>query len=343
MEYRALGRSGLFVPAMTLGTATFGGGDDFFKAWGATGRDGAKDLVARCVSAGVTMFDTADSYSGGLAEEILGFALAGRRDRVLVSSKASEPMGAGVNDRGSSRWHLLRSVDASLRRLRTDWIDVLYMHLEDRSTPVEETLSTLDNLITSGKVRYVAASNFSAWRLMQSIAISERRGWSSRYVGHQVAYSLLERSMEHELVPLAVDQGLGTVAYSPLAGGALSGKLRPDRPLPPDSRLAKQPGSVPLSMARAHRVCGTLSEVAERNRRTVAQVALNWLIQRPTVSSVVFGARTPAQLEENLGSVGWSLDATDVALLDEVSALPVPYPYSQQAHFADLRTREVRS
>lgn len=340
VEYRALGRSGLFVPVMTMGTATFGGGDDFFKAWGTTGREGAKDLVTRCIDAGVTMFDTADSYSNGLAEEILGFALSGRRDQALISSKASEPVGGGVNDRGSSRWHLIRSVDASLRRMQTDWIDVLYVHLEDKSTPVEETLSTLDGLVVSGKVRYAAASNFSAWRLMQSIAIADRRGWQSRYVGHQVAYSLIERNIEHELVPLAADQGVGTVAYSPLGGGALSGKLRADQPLPEDSRLGKLPASVPTPLARVHRIVQALSDVAERSHRTVSQVALNWLIHRPTISSIVFGARNPTQLEENLGAIGWSLAEPDISVLDDASNLPAPYPYSQQAHFAHLRTRD---
>ncbi|RZI53830.1 MAG: aldo/keto reductase [Pseudonocardia sp.] len=342
MEYRLLGNSGFAVPALTFGTATFGGGNDFFKAWGTTGTDGARDLIARCVDGGVTMFDTADSYSGGLAEEILGSAIAGRRDDVLISTKSSEPVGVGPNDRGSSRWHLLRSVESSLRRMNTDYIDLFYIHLQDLSTPVEETLRALDDLVRSGKVRYIGASNFSAWRLMKSMAVADSFGWNS-YIGHQLGYSLTQRDAEWELLPLGTDQGIGTIAYSPLAGGALTGKLRANQSAPADSRIAKQPTAVTAPLDRVHRIVDALSDISVRTGRSISQIALNWLLGRATVSSVVFGARTPDQLEDNLGSVGWSLSKRDLDHLDEVSATPLPYPYLQQLHFSQMRTLDEKS
>jgi len=225
MEFRQLGRSGLRVPALAFGTATFGGGNDFYRAWGSTDVTEAKRLVDLCLDAGVSFFDTANSYSTGMAEEILGAALAGRRQEVILASKATFPMGSGPNDAGSSRHFLRRACEDSLRRLRTDHIDVYYMHGFDENTPIEETLKMLDTLVTSGKVSYVACSNFSGWQVMKSLAISDRYGWPP-YVAHQAYYSLVAREYEWELMPLAIDQGIGTVAWSPLAGGALSGKVR---------------------------------------------------------------------------------------------------------------------
>src|SRR6478672_4191029 len=236
MEYRQLGRSGLRVPALTLGTATFGGGNEFFRAWGDTDAKGAARLVDVCMDAGVTMFDTADAYSAGLAEEILGAAVKGRRDRVLISTKASFRRGDGPNDVGSSRFHLIRACEAQLRRLGTDYIDLYQMHAFDSGTPVEETLSALDVLVRAGKVRYVGCSNFAGWQLMKSLAAADRHGWP-RYVANQAYYSLIGRDYEWELMPLGLDQGVGAMVWSPLGWGRLTGKIRRGQPLPEVSRL----------------------------------------------------------------------------------------------------------
>jgi aryl-alcohol dehydrogenase-like predicted oxidoreductase len=329
MEVRQLGKSGLRVPVLSFGTATFGGGSEFYRAWGNTDVAEAKRLVDICLEAGVSFFDTANSYSTGMAEEILGAAIAGRRNDLILATKATFPMGAGPNEAGSSRHVLLRACEDSLRRLRTDHIDVYYMHGFDENTPIEETLKALEMLVTSGKVTYVACSNFSGWQVMKSLAISDRYGWA-RYVAHQAYYSLVSREYEWELMPLAIDQGVGTVVWSPLAGGALSGKVRRGAPLPAGSRVSQLGLERAGDLERLYDIVAALEDIARETGRTVPQVALNWVLNRPTVSSVVIGARTDAQLRENLSAVGWRLDAAHVATLDEVSSRRPIYPYWHQ-------------
>jgi aryl-alcohol dehydrogenase-like predicted oxidoreductase len=329
MEFRQLGRSGLRVPVLAFGTATFGGGNDFYRAWGSTDVAEAKRLVDLCLDAGVSFFDTANSYSTGMAEEILGAALAGRRQEVILASKATFPMGPGPNEAGSSRHFLRRACEDSLRRLRTDHIDVYYMHGFDENTPVEETLKALDALVTSGKVTYVACSNFSGWQLMKSIAISDRYGWPP-YVAHQAYYSLVAREYEWELMPLAIDQGVGTVVWSPLAGGALSGKVRRGEPLPEGSRVSQLGLERAGDIERLFDIVAVLEDIARETGKTVPQVAINWVLHRPTVASVVLGARSETQLRENLAVAGWRLDAAHVARLDAVSDRRPVYPYWHQ-------------
>ena len=329
MEFRQLGRSGLRVPVLSFGTATFGGGNDFYRAWGSTDVAEAKRLVDLCLDAGVSFFDTANSYSTGMAEEILGAAIAGRRQDIILASKATFPMGPGPNDAGSSRHFLRRACEDSLRRLRTDHIDVYYMHGFDENTPVEETLKALDALVTSGKVTYVACSNFSGWQLMKSLAISDRYGWAP-YVAHQAYYSLVAREYEWELMPLAIDQGVGTVAWSPLAGGALAGKVRRGQPIPDGSRVSQLGLERAGDVERLFDIVAVLEEIARETGKTVPQVALNWVLHRPTVASVVIGARSEIQLRENLAAADWRLDSAHVARLDAVSNCRPIYPYWHQ-------------
>src|SRR5690242_9194194 len=327
MEFRQLGKSGLKVPVLSYGTGTFGGGTESFKAWGASDVAEATRLVDICLDAGVNLFDTADVYSNGLSETILGKAVAGRRDQVLISTKATFKMGPGPNDLGSSRHHLVPACEASLKRLGTDYIDIYHLHGFDALTPVEEVLSTLDNLTKSGKVRYIACSNFSGWHLMKSLAVADRYGWA-RYVGHQVYYSLIGREYEWELMPLGLDQGVGALIWSPLGWGRLTGKLRRGQPLPEVSRLhVTADRGPPVPDELLFRVVDALDEIARETGRTIPQVALNWLLQRPTVSTVIIGARDEKQLRDNLGAVGWSLDAAQVARLDAASAFTPAYPY----------------
>jgi len=329
MEFRQLGRSGLRVPVLAFGTATFGGGNDFYRAWGSTDVAEAKRLVDLCLDAGVSFFDTANSYSTGMAEEILGAAIAGRRQDIILASKATFPMGPGPNEAGSSRHFLRRACEDSLRRLRTDHIDVYYMHGFDENTPVEETLKALDALVTSGKVTYVACSNFSGWQLMKSLAISDRYGWAP-YVAHQAYYSLVAREYEWELMPLAIDQGVGTVAWSPLAGGALAGKVRRGQPIPDGSRVSQLGLERAGDVERLFDIVAVLEEIAREAGKTVPQVALNWVLHRPTVASVVIGARSEIQLRENLAAADWRLDSAHVARLDAVSNRRPIYPYWHQ-------------
>jgi aryl-alcohol dehydrogenase-like predicted oxidoreductase len=330
MEYRRLGESGLKVPVLSLGTATFGGGNDFFRAWGATDAQGATRLVDMSLDAGLTMFDTADAYSGGLAEEILGKAIAGKRDKLLISTKATFKMGPGPNDLGSSRHHLVKACEASLRRLKTDYIDLWQMHGYDAQTPVEETLRTLDDLVRAGKVRYIGCSNFSGWHLMKSLAVSDRYGWS-RYVAHQAYYSLVGRDYEWELMPLGIEQKVGAVVWSPLAGGLISGKVARNKPAPKDSRHS-QIGSLGPEIPRdqLYDVVDVLEAIAKETGRTVTQVALNWVLQRPTVSTIIIGARDEKQLQENFGAAEFKLSPEQVKRLDDVSAVPLAYPYWHQ-------------
>ncbi len=334
MEFRQLGRSGLKVPVLCFGTGTFGGGTDFFRAWGSSDVAEASRLVSICLEAGVNFFDTADVYSNGLSEEILGKAVQGRRHELLISTKTTFPMGNGPNDLGSSRHHLVTACEASLRRLGTDYIDIYHLHGFDALTPVEEALSTLNHLIESGKVRYIACSNFSGWHLMKSLAASERYGWA-RYVGHQVYYSLVGREYEWELMPLGVDQGVGALIWSPLGWGRLTGKIRRGQPLPSTNRLHQTTEQgPPVADEYLYRVVDALDQIAAETGKTVPQVALNWLLRRPTVSSVIIGARNEEQLRQNLAAEPWSLSPEQISKLDQASQRRPVYPYWHQQQFA---------
>jgi aryl-alcohol dehydrogenase-like predicted oxidoreductase len=335
MEFRQLGRSGLKVPVLSFGTGTFGGRGEFFAAWGNSDVAEATRLVDICLEAGVNFFDTADVYSQGASEEILGKAIAGRRSSVLISTKATFPMGQGPNDQGSSRYHLIQACEASLRRLGTDYIDIYHLHGFDQLTPIEETLHTLDTLVTTGKVRYIACSNFSGWHLMKSLAISEKYGWSS-YVAHQAYYSLIGREFEWELMPLGIDQKIGTIVWSPLGWGRLTGKIRRNEPLPKLSRLhATAEKGPPVDDEYLYKVVDALDEVARDTGKTIPQVALNWLLQRPTVANIVIGARNEEQLRQNLGAVGWNLTDEQVQRLNHASEQVPIYPYWHQRQFAE--------
>jgi aryl-alcohol dehydrogenase-like predicted oxidoreductase len=333
MDYRQLGYSGLKVPVFSYGAATFGGGNEFFKAWGSSDVAEATRLVDICLDAGVNLFDTADVYSDGISEQILGKAIAGKRNQVLISTKATFRLGKGPNDVGSSRFHLIRSCEESLRRLGVETIDIYHMHGFDAVTPVEETLKTLDTLVQSGKVRYIACSNFSGWHLMKSLAVAERYGWA-RYVGHQVYYSLIGREYEWELMPLGLDQKVSALVWSPLGWGRLTGKIRRNTPLPAVSRLHKTADYGPqVDNEYLHKVVDALDEVAKETGKTVPQVALNWLLQRSTVANVIIGARDEHQLRQNLGAVGWNLSAEHVEKLDAASEVTPIYPYWHQRMF----------
>ena len=335
MEFRQLGHSGLKVPVLSFGTGTFGGKGEFFAAWGNSDVAEATRLIDTCLEVGVNFFDTADVYSQGASEEILGKAIAGRRNSVLISTKATFPMGQGPNDLGSSRYHLIQACEASLRRLRTDYIDIYHLHGFDQLTPIEETLHTLDTLVESGKVRYIACSNFSGWHLMKSLAISEKYGWA-RYVAHQAYYSLIGREFEWELMPVGIDQHVGTIVWSPLGWGRLTGKIRRNQPLPAVSRLhTTAEKGPPVDDEYLYKVVDALEEVARETGKTIPQVALNWLLQRPTVANVVIGARNEEQLRQNLGAVGWNLSSDQVQRLNSGSDRTPIYPYWHQRQFAE--------
>jgi aryl-alcohol dehydrogenase-like predicted oxidoreductase len=336
MEYRRLGHSGLRVPAISFGTGTFGGGNDFFRAWGATDVKGATRIIDLCLDHGVSMFDTADVYSDGLAEQILGQAIAGKRDRVLISTKATFQTGSGPNDYGSSRQHLLGTIEASLKRLGTDYIDLFQLHGQDYNTPIEETLATLDQLVRSGKIRYIGCSNFSGWYLMKSLTIAERYGYP-RHVAHQAYYSLLNRDYEWELAELARDQGIGGVIWSPLAWAKLTGAIRRGQPAKPGTRAHDIAGTGPTyDEERLFRIVDTLDAIARETDKTIPQVALNWLLQRPTVVSIIIGARNEQQLTENLGAIGWNLTPAQIAVLDKASDVSPAYPVWHQRGFPPL-------
>lgn len=327
MERRPLGASGLRVPVLSFGAGTFGGSGPMFSAWGTTDAREARRLVDICLEAGVSLFDTADNYSNGASEEILGAAIKGRRERVLVSTKTSLPVGGALDDAGSSRSRLLRSVEGALRRLQVEHIDLLQLHAFDAGTPIEEVLSTLDNLVRAGKVRYVGVSNFSGWQVMKSLCLAEKRGYP-RYVAHQVYYSLIGRDYEWELMPLGLDQGVGALVWSPLGWGRLTGRIRRGQPLPDGSRLhATADAAPPIDSERLFTIIDALEAVAAETEKAVPQVAINWLLQRPTVSSVIVGARNEDQLRQNLGAAGWALTPDQVARLDAASTMTAPYPY----------------
>ena len=341
MEYRRLGASGFTVPVLSYGCGTFGGKGDFFKAWGATDETGARRLVDICLEAGVSMFDSADIYSAGESERILGTAIKGRRDRVIVSTKATFRLGEAPNDVGSSRFHLIAAVEAALRRLGTDYIDLFQLHGFDAITPVEEVVSTLDDLVRAGKIRYIGVSNFSGWHLMKSIAVADRYGYS-RYVANQTYYSLIGRDYEWELMPLGLDQGVGAVVWSPLGWGRLTGKIRRGAPLPKTSRLHKTAAMGPqVADDYLYKVIDALDDIARQTGKTVPQVALNWLLQRPTVATVLIGARDEEQLRENLGAIGWTLTKDHIAALDAASAAPLAYPYWHQEGFRERNPAPV--
>jgi aryl-alcohol dehydrogenase-like predicted oxidoreductase len=330
MDYNRLGHSGLRVPALSFGTATFGGGNEFFKAWGSTDSGGASRLIDICLEHGVNLFDTADVYSQGLSEKILGEAIKGKRNRVLISTKTTFPMGDGPNDFGSSRQHLIEATDASLKRLGVDHIDLLQLHAQDYNTPVEETLATLDQFVRSGKVRYVGCSNFSGWHLMKSLAASDRYGYP-RYAAHQAYYSLLNRDYEWELLQLGRDQGVGALIWSPLGWGQLTGKIRRGQAPQPGTRAHAIPETGPqYDQERLFAIVDALDGVAAETGKTVPQIALNWLLRRPTVSSVIIGARNEEQLVQNIGAVGWKLTPEQVAKLDAASDVLPAYPVWHQ-------------
>ncbi len=336
MEYRLLGRSGFSVPILTFGTGTFGGRGRL-SAWGCTDVPEATRLVDICLEHGLTMFDSADIYSNGSSEEVLGAAIKGRRDKVLISTKATFRSGEGPNDAGSSRFHLTRAVEGSLRRLGTDHIDLFQLHGYDAKTPPEEVLSTLDVLIRAGKIGYIGVSNFSGWHLMKALAVADRYGLP-RYVANQTYYSLIGRDYEWELMPLGIDQGIGAVVWSPLGWGRLTGKIRRGQAPPPESRRnvkASNDIGPPVDDEYFYKVVDALDEVAKETGKTVPQVAINWLLQRPTVSTIVIGARNEQQLKDNLGSIGWNLTAEQVKKLDNASALIMPYPYWHQRQFRE--------
>ncbi|MEJ0095467.1 MAG: aldo/keto reductase [Methylocella sp.] len=335
MEHRRLGGSGFNVPVLSFGTGTFGGKGEFFSAWGATDVKDATRLVDICLEAGLNLFDSADIYSAGAAEEVLGEAIKGRRNKVLISTKATFRSGQGPNDVGSSRFHLIEAVEGSLRRLRTDYIDLFQLHGFDALTPVEETLSTLDDLVRAGKIRYVGCSNFSGWHLMKSLAVADRYNLP-RYIANQAYYSLVGRDYEWELMPLGLDQKVGCFVWSPLGWGRLTGKIRRGQPAPAVSRLPKTADMGPqIDEDYLYRVVDALDEVAKETGKSVPQIALNWLLQRPTVSSVIIGARNEEQLRQNLGAVGWNLTPAQVAKLDAASKRPAPYPYWHQHGFTE--------
>ncbi|EFB40473.1 hypothetical protein pah_c200o018 [Parachlamydia acanthamoebae str. Hall's coccus] len=329
------------MPVLSFGTATFGGGTEFFKAWGETDVKEASRLVDVCLESGVNMFDSADIYSNGLSEEVLGQAIKGRRDKILISTKATFRFGSDPNDVGSSRYHLINACENSLKRLGTDYIDLYQMHGFDAMTPVEETLSALDNLIKSGKIRYIGCSNFSGWHLMKSLAVSEKYGWA-RYVAYQGYYSLIGRDYEWELMPLNLDQKVGLTVWSPLGWGRLTGKVRRGQPLPAHSRLpATGDMGPPVENEYLYHVVDVLDEIAKETGKTIPQVALNWLLQRPTVVNIIIGARNEQQLKDNLGAVGWNLTPEQVKKLDVASARTPIYPYWHQKGFEERNPSPV--
>jgi aryl-alcohol dehydrogenase-like predicted oxidoreductase len=332
MEYRQLGKSGFRVPVLSFGTATFGGKGEFFEAWGETEVKEASRMIDLCLDHGVNLFDTADIYSQGRSEEVLGAAIKGKRDRVLISTKTTFRLSEdNPNDVGSSRYHIIRACEGSLKRLGVDYIDLYQLHTFDALTPVEETLRALENLIQSGKVRYIGCSNFSGWHLMKSLSVSEKYGLE-RYVAYQGYYSLIGRDYEAELMPLAIDQGIGLLVWSPLGWGRLTGKITRQNPKPPQvSRLHKTAEEGPHVVDEyLFKVVDALQEISKETGKTIPQIAINWLLQRPTVANVIIGARNEDQLKDNLGSIGWKLTAPQMEKLDKASELPMPYPYWHQ-------------
>jgi aryl-alcohol dehydrogenase-like predicted oxidoreductase len=342
MEFRQLGRSGLKVPVLSLGTGTFGGSNDFFKKWGSADVAEATRLVDVCLDAGLNFFDTADIYSNGASEEILGKAIAGRREKTLIATKSTFRSGPGLNDVGSSRQHLIEACEGSLKRLGTDRIDVYFMHGFDAMTPVEETLGALDDLVRAGKIRYIGCSNFSGWHLMKALAASEKNGLA-RYVAYQGYYSLVGREYEWELMPLCLDQGVATMVWSPLGWARLTGKIRRGQPMAAGRiQSGGAAGGPVVDDEYLFTVVDALDAVAKETGKTIAQVALNWLLRRPSVANLVIGARTEEQLKQNLGALGWSLSAAQAERLEKASARPPIYPYWHQVDFVERNPPPVK-
>lgn len=335
MEYRKLIGGGLSVPVLSFGTATFGGGNEFFKAWGSTDVKEATRMVDLCLEHGVNFFDTANGYSRGMSEEILGQAIKGRKNKVLISTKSTFPMGDGPNDYGSSRYSVIKECEDSLKRMGVETIDLYYMHGFDALTPVEETLRALDDLVRDGKIRYIGCSNFSGWHLMKSLSISERYGWS-KYVAHQAYYSLVGREFEWELMPLAIDQKVSTIVWSPMAGGSLSGKITRKNPPAPGTRASSMDFVISAKDERLFNVVDVLYELAEETGKTIPQIVLNWVLHRPTVTSIIIGARNEEQLLQNFGAIGWKLTPSQVEKLDKISEMRPVYPYWHQRLFPML-------
>jgi aryl-alcohol dehydrogenase-like predicted oxidoreductase len=340
MEYRQLGRSGLRISLLTLGTMTFGGRGQF-RSVGETDVEGARRQIDMAMDAGVNLVDTADVYSSGASEEIVGKALNGRRDQVLIATKARFPMGPGPNDAGLSRDHLISACEASLRRLRTDHVDLYQVHEWDGQTPLEETLGALEHLLQSGKVRYVGCSNFSGWQVMKALGIAQRTGLPA-FASQQVYLSLQERSAEYEIVPSAIDQGLGLLIWSPLAGGLLSGKYRRGQPPPEGSRHASEWSEPPIyDENKLYDTIEAVVEIAEGRGVSPAQIALSWLLARPGITTVIVGARTDEQLADNLAAVELELTADEHARLEEVSRPPLLYPFWHQCNTANDRLSDA--
>ena len=345
MQFRQLGRSGLKVPELCFGTGTFGGSNEFFQAWGSTQVDEARKLIDICMEAGCNFFDTADIYSDGTSEEVLGQAINHlKREDVLISTKATFRSGKGPNDVGSSRYHLTQALEGSLNRLRTDYIDVYHLHAFDALTPIEETLNTLDKFVREGKIRYIACSNFSGWQLMKSLDLSEKYGWA-RYAGHQVYYSLVGRDYEWELMPLAEDQGVGALVWSPLGWGRLGGKIRRGQPLPEESRLQSKmvtdAGPLP-DIEYVYNVVDALDGVAAQTGYSIAQISLAWLLAKPTISTVIIGARDEKQLRANLAAVDIKLTPEQIETLDTASQPKLAYPYWHQVQFVERNPFPVK-
>jgi aryl-alcohol dehydrogenase-like predicted oxidoreductase len=342
VERRRLGASGLDVPVLSFGCATFGGEGALFSAMGGSGLEEARRLVDVCIEAGAAMFDTADVYSIGRSEQILGEVLKGRRDKVIISTKTGLPLARG--DMGASRARLVRAVDAALKRLSTDYIDLFQMHAFDAATPVEEVVETLDGFVRAGKVRAVGASNFAGWQLMKALAVADRTG-AARYAAHEVHYSLIARDYEWDLMPLALDQNVGAIVWSPLGWGRLAGKIRRGQAARPGTRMAEAPQyAPPIEDERFFRIVDAMDVVAAETGKTHSQIAIAWLLSRPSVASVIIGARNEVQLRENLGAVGWSLTADQIKRLDAASFVMPCYPhfsYRLEKSFARLNPPPV--
>src|SRR5271170_6938649 len=336
MEYRQLGNSGLKISVLTMGTMTFGGKGNFAKVGNVSLQD-VRRLIDLVADAGVNLIDTADVYSGGASEELIGEAMGDRRKPgMLIATKARFPTGQGPNDRGLSRWHLIEACEASLKRLRTDVIDLYQMHQWDGQTPLEETMEALDGLVRAGKVRYVGCSNFSGWHVMKAMEAA-RRGGRIPFISEQIHYTLQAREAEYELIPIAIDQKLGVLVWSPLAGGLLSGKHRRDKTAEGSRFLAGWKEPPILDEDRLWAIVDELVAIAEAHKVSAAQIALAWLLGRPAVTSLIIGGRTEAQFRDNLASVNVKLSADERARLDKVSQPPLIYPYWHQSRAASDR------
>lgn len=336
MEYRFLGKSGLEVSRLCFGTMTFGGGE-WFRHAGNTQVEEATRLVNICIEAGVNIFDTADGYSNGLSEKVLGQAIGSkRRDQVIIATKAFYSMGNGLHDKGLSRRHLIQACEDSLRRLGTDYIDLYQLHEYDSKTPLEESLNALENLLQQGKIRYVGCSNFSGWQLMKALGVSQLKDYQP-IISQQVYYSLLARELENELIPVSLDQNVGILVWSPLSFGLLSGKYRRNQPHPNDTRLTGMGTPGEVDWDRLYNIVDVLEEISNSRNKSIPQIALNWLLQRPAISSLIIGARNEKQLRDNLEAVDWSLTEDEVSKLNQASQTQELYPHWHQYSWSENR------